>query len=89
METARARTSTSSGFRSGTGTPCLTSSTSGPPNRGTTTARLLFSAPAAVDADRVPAIRRRALATALHDIAVEVTRDPKALTMRMRLVSER
>lgn len=69
METARARTSTSPGFRSGTGTPCLSSSTSGPPNLGTNTARLLFSAPAAVDTGRAPATRRRALATALHHIA--------------------
>jgi hypothetical protein len=51
METARARTSTSRGFRSGTGTPCLISITSGPPKRGTTTARQVFSA-AAVDATR-------------------------------------
>lgn len=38
-ETARARTSTSSGFRSGTSTDGRTSRTSGPPNRGRTTAR--------------------------------------------------
>lgn len=70
METARVRTSTSRGFRSGTGTPCLTSSTSGPPKRGTTTARQLFSAAAAaVDAGRAPAIDRRAL-TALHHITL-------------------
>uniref|UniRef100_A0A0A9CMH9 Uncharacterized protein n=1 Tax=Arundo donax TaxID=35708 RepID=A0A0A9CMH9_ARUDO len=70
METARARTSTSRGFRSGTGTPCLTSSTSGPPKRGTTTARQLFSAAVAVDAGRPPATRRRAI-TALHHIALQ------------------
>jgi hypothetical protein len=80
METAR--TSTSRGFRSGTGTPCLISITSGPPKRGTTTARQVFSA-AAVDAGRHPSRRRRAL-TALHHIALEHT---ELQRLRLRLAS--
>jgi hypothetical protein len=84
METARARTSTSRGFRSGTGTPCLISSTSGPPKRGTTTARQVFSA-AAVDAGRHPSRRQRAL-TALHHIALEHT---ELQRLRLRLASGR
>ena len=68
IETARARTSTSLGFRSGTGKPFLTSSTSGPPKRGTTTARQVFSSTTAVDAGRAPEILRQALA-ALHHMA--------------------
>jgi hypothetical protein len=85
METARARTSTSRGFRSGTGTPCLISSTSAPPKRGTTTARQVFSTAAAVDAGRDPERRRRAL-NALHHIALEPTEPQR---MRLRVASGR
>ncbi|RWV84630.1 hypothetical protein GW17_00053640 [Ensete ventricosum] len=56
METARARTSTSRGFRSGTLTAGRTSRTSGPPNRGKTTALHdgTAEAAAAVEADLSP-----------------------------------
>lgn len=56
METARARTSTSRGFRSGTLTAGRTSRTSGPPNRGKTTAlhEETAAAAAAVEAGLSP-----------------------------------